>query len=297
MRPLAERLLVLMPGASRRTVKQILEHGRVIVEGRAVRRGDQPVPESATIEILPKKATLRRDPPPVKILHEDPHLLVVEKPAGMITVDVTRRGRESIWSSLRRMLRERRPEEEPFLVHRLDEGASGLLVFAKTKAVQRALKAIFERHALDRHYAAIIQGRMQEPRGEFRSHLVETRDRQHRVRSVGHGDPAGVRRTAREAVTRYAVRDERSGLTALEIRLETGRKHQIRVHLSEAGHPLLGDSLYGGPRADRLCLHAWVLGFIHPVTKRPVRAVSPPGPEFEKRFPRAFREPCIGAPR
>ena len=297
MRSLLERLEALVPGASRRTLRQILEHGRVLVDGREARRGDLLVPDGTPIRILPKEATRRRPPSPVAVVHADPHLVVVEKPPGMITADVERRGRESVWSSLRRALAERRPPAEPFIVHRLDEGASGLLVFALSEKVRKDLKAIFEKHDVERRYAAVVTGRLAEREGEFRSLLLETEGPPHRVRSIRSGDPAPARRRAREAISRYTLLGSKGDLSALDVRLETGRKHQIRVHLSEAGHPILGDSLYGGPPADRLYLHAWVLGFVHPVTGEAVRWVSPPPRVFRSRVPGAFQVPPAQTPR
>jgi 23S rRNA-/tRNA-specific pseudouridylate synthase len=132
---------------------------------------------------------------------------------------------------------------------------------------------------------------MPEPGGEFRNRLVAIDEPRHRVRSVTPRDPGALRNASREAITKYTIRGSAKGITAVEVRLETGRKHQIRVHFSEAGHPIVGDILYGAGKASRLCLHAWVLGFTHPITKAPLRFVSKPGVEFTKRIQGAFDAP------
>ena len=293
MKSLIDRLASIVPGASRRTLKQLLDHGRVFVDGKPARRADLDLKEGAKVTILPKAATAPGPKATIRVVFEDDHLIVVDKPPGLLTAAPRGEGRESAWSRLRRMLAGRRPRESAFLVHRLDEYASGLLVFAKTEKDQRLLKDLFGKHRIDRHYAAIVKSAIKREAGEFRSRLVEIPGKMHRVRALRPGDPEEMRAAARESVTRWRVRRIGEGWTALEVRLETGRKHQIRVHLAEAGHPVLGDRLYGGPRGSRLLLHAWVLGFTHPVTNKPVRFVSPPGPTFEEIAPGAFEEPSV----
>jgi 23S rRNA pseudouridine1911/1915/1917 synthase len=304
MPPLIDRLSGLVPGASRRTLRQMIEHGRVLVNGVPARRGDLDVSEAAAVVVLPKGATLPGAAGiPLPIIHEDKALIVIDKPPGLVTAAPRSSGKESAWSRVRRIFRERRSGEEPFLVHRLDEAASGAILFAKSEKVQTRLKEIFAAHDVDRIYAALVKGRPRRDEGEFRSHLVEMADRMHHVRSVRPADDEETRAGSREAITRWRVREGSEGsgdggaLSAVEIRLETGRKHQIRVQFSEAGHPVLGDRLYGGPKAERLFLHAWVLGLAHPATGEPLRVVSTPPPAFEERVPGAFRKPSPLKPR
>lgn len=293
MTSLFDRLAVMMPGASRRTLGQLLQHGRVRVDGEAVRRGDVAIREGARVVVLPRAAGRLEAAPPFRIVHEDRHLVIVDKPAGWLTVSARNLAGTSIWSALRRSLRERGRGEKVFLIHRLDQEASGLLVFAKTERVRDRLKEIFARHEVDRHYAALVRGRLRQEEGEFRSRLVELDDRLHHVRSLRPRDPAARRAAAREAITHYRVRGSRRGVTAVEVRLETGRKHQIRVQFAEAGHPVLGDRLYEGPSGERLFLHAWLLGFAHPIEGRTVEWLAPPDPLFERRVPGAFDAPEI----
>lgn len=292
MQRLADRLAAMMPGASRRTIKQLLEHGRVKVSGVEARRGDVDVPEGAKIEIVPRAVT-KAAPPPFPILHEDEHLIVVDKPAGWLTVSGRSASKRSVWSLLRRMLRVREPRAGIHLVHRLDQHASGVLVFAKTEEALAALKKQFAGHDVDRHYAAVVSGKVEPETGVHRSQLLEIEGRMYRVRSVRPGDPPERRDAARLAITRWRVLGQGRGVTAVEVRLETGRKHQIRVHFSEAGHAIAGDSLYDGPPAPRLLLHAWILGFVHPVTKKRMRFVSPPPAEFREAASGFDVEPSI----
>ncbi len=210
---------------------------------------------------------------------------------------------------------------ELYLIHRLDQPASGLLIFARTERARVALKDLLAARKIVRRYAAVVEGRPKAEQGEMRSKLVEMEGPTHPVRSLRAGDGAERRAKAQLAVTRYRLLGTREGRSALEVELESGRKHQIRVHLAEAGHPVAGDRLYGargsaprskgaaGPvragagapatsgertgrataRPGRLLLHAWKLAFQHPVTRRKLEFVSPPGPEFEQAVPGAFR--------
>jgi RluA family pseudouridine synthase len=287
---LLEKLAERVPGASRRTLRQLLVHGRVLVDGVVVRRGDVPVGRGARIVVLPKEATAG-GAPPIPIVHEDAGIVVVDKPPGLLTVSTRAERRPSAWSALRRHLRERGRRETVDLVHRLDEYASGLLVFAKSEQARRKLKEIFAAHDVDRRYAAIVSGRLPGPGGELRSRLLELGGRLHKVRSLRPSDGPRRRASAREAITRYRTLATKRDLSAMEVRLETGRKHQIRVQFAEAGHPILGDRLYGGAPAQRLHLHAWVLAFKHPVSGEEIRVVSPPEPAFDERVPGAFEAP------
>ena len=162
-------------------------------------------------------------------------------------------------------------------VHRLDRDTSGLVVFAKNTWIRDRLQVLFAAHDIERVYVAIVHGKLREPSGTVRSYLAE--DRNLRVRSVA--DAA----EGKEAITHYRTVASGRRYSMLEVTLETGRRNQIRVHLAEAGHPVVGDTMYGKGREDdlgRLALHAKHLGFVHPRTGEKV--------SFTAELPRAFRE-------
>jgi 23S rRNA pseudouridine1911/1915/1917 synthase len=193
---------------------------------------------------------------------------VVDKPAGLLTIATERERVRTAYAHLMAYAGTRTPPARVFVVHRLDRSASGLLVFATSIAAKRALQAQFAAHTVERAYLAVVDGRPREAAGTIASRLVD--DRPGRVRQTSA--PA----RGRAAVTHWRV--ERSGAhrTLLEVRLETGRRNQIRVHLAGAGHPIVGDAEYGS-RTDpfgRLALHARVLGFDHPRTGARLRFVS-----------------------
>lgn len=290
-----DRLRAMMPEASRRTLKQLLEQGRVEADGVAVTRADVMLSDGARVKISPRPTAATGPPPPLPVIFEDATLVVVNKPAGVLTVAERGTGADSAWARLRRWFRDRRIAEPPHLVHRLDRAASGLLVFTKTVAAHTALKNAFAEHAIDRHYAVILGDRPPTEIGEFCGELVELDEPMHRVRVVRPNDPDEMKARARRARTRWLIRGAAAGFTAVEVRLETGRKHQIRVHFAAAGLPVAGDELYGGAKAARLLLHAWRLGLVHPQTGERVAWTAAPPRAIEAAVPGAFRSaPRLG---
>jgi 23S rRNA pseudouridine1911/1915/1917 synthase len=289
MEKLTERVKKLVPEASGRTVKALIVHGRVLVDGEVASRPDITVAPTSRVTIAPKAAVDPDDDGvPMRVVFEDDALAIVDKPPGLITVSERTDGRPSAWSVFRERLKRRGERATPSLVHRLDAPASGLLVFAKSDAVGRALKDLFAAHLVDRHYAVVVAGEDPGAQGAFESDLVESDRPPHRVRSVRPTDPAEISSKGRTALTRWRKISSRGDRHAVETRLETGRKHQIRAHWSEAGRPIVGDELYGGPKASRLLLHAWRLGFRHPKTGERVDVTAPPGPSFDSAGKGAF---------
>ncbi len=260
---LAERLRALYPEASGRSLKQWLETGRVTVDGRACRDGRRELAADAAVTLGGRASA--PFPRGLTLVHEDDAILVVVKPAGLLTVATERERERTAYRLLWDYLGSK--QARPFIVHRLDRETSGLLVFAKSESVKRTLQAQFEARTVERVYRALVEGRPTREQGTLESRLAE--DRMLRVRSAERG---------RVAITHYRVLAARRENTLIELRLGTGRRHQIRVQLAESGWPIVGDVTHGGPRsgAGRLCLHATRLGFVHPVTGAPVVFESAP---------------------
>jgi 23S rRNA pseudouridine1911/1915/1917 synthase len=270
---LRDRLRALYPGASGRRLKEWLAAGRVRVDGRVVRRGDVTVGSDARVELgRPAMAV----PAPLRLVHEDDDLVVVDKPPGLLTIATDRERARTAYRLLRDWS-ERRGEGRIFVVHRLDRETSGLLVFARSAAVKGALQAQFEARAAERVYVALVEGVVRAPEGELAGRLVE--DAALSVRLVRAG------RRGKLAISRYRVVERYRDVTLLEVRLVTGRRGQIRAQLAALGHPIVGDRRYGSERDPlrRLCLHAARLGFVHPDGRR-VR--------FESPAPAGFRRPA-----
>ena len=253
---LLDALAGLFPDASRTTLRQMLQSRRVRVNAATEKNAKRVLVAGDVVEVG-QKSYAPALPEGLSILHEDDEVIVVLKAHGLLTV-ATERERETTAQAYLNAYLKQKGGERIHVVHRLDRETSGVLVFAKTFDAREALKEQFARHDVGRIYVAVIEGEMQPRSGTIRSHLRERRDL--RMESVEeHPD-------AKLAVTHYKTLKSNGRYSLLEITLETGRKNQIRTHLAEAGHPVVGDRMYGSEvnPLDRLGLHARRLGFAHP---------------------------------
>jgi 23S rRNA pseudouridine1911/1915/1917 synthase len=257
----------------------MLTLGRVSVNGRCCKLPKQPVKAGDEIAIggASASATTLHG---LQIIYEDEDLLVAEKPAGLLTVATEHERERTAFAYLSDDLRKRTPGQRLFIVHRLDKFVSGVLTFAKSEAAKEKLQALFRRHDIERRYWAIVEGQLARQRGTVRSFLAE--DRSRRMHSTP-GAPTG-----KLAVTHWRVLRKSANWTALEVTLETGRKNQIRAHMSEMGHPIVGDKAYGSAVDPfrRIALHAFRLGFVHPTRDKFLVFETEAPPEFRKYLPR-----------
>jgi 23S rRNA pseudouridine1911/1915/1917 synthase len=286
-------------GCSWSRAKKLCEDGRVTVGGEKMLDPAARVAADAEIAIS-EEGTRRRAAtvlPPEAIVYFDRDVVVVEKPPGMLSVEDEPGNKDTLVQHLRTLLRrvDKGGSDGPLaVVHRLDRGTSGVMVFARTASAQRALAAEFKSHNLHRAYRALAHG-------EVHAHKVETHllpDRGDGLRgSHGH-----YRRTkdapppeARRAVTYVEPIEAREAASLVECRLETGRQHQVRIHMSELGHPLLGEDVYirdyRGERiaASRVMLHARELAFTHPATGREMSFTREPPEDFARLWERLRR--------
>lgn len=268
---LLEQLQQRFPDSSTTTLRQLLQNGRVSVNGE-VQKDAKLVLDDGDLVDVGAKPTHRALPPGVTVLHEDDAVIVLLKPHGLLTVATERERENTLQAGLNRYLAGG-GRERIHVVHRLDRETSGVLVFAKTFTAREALKEQFAEHSTDRLYIAIVEGTMEPAEGTIRSNLFEGRDL--RMRSSREG---------KLAITHYRTIEVKGPYSMLEVTLETGRKNQIRAHLSEAGHPVAGDQFYGATTnpLGRLGLHAKLLGFTHPTTGKRLSFTAP--------IPRAFRD-------
>jgi 23S rRNA pseudouridine1911/1915/1917 synthase len=215
----------------------------------------------------PAVETLRPEPVELSVVYEDEHLLVVDKPAGVAVHPGAGRGSGTLVHGLLGVAAGG-PEERPGIVHRLDKDTSGLLVVARTEEAYGRLQRLVRRRELERGYVALVRGRPRSRRGRIEAPIG--RDRLDPLRQSLDTD------TPREAATEFAVAELLGEHTLLDVRLETGRTHQIRVHLAAIALPVVGDSLYGVPGLglERQFLHAARLAFTHPVTGEQVEVES-----------------------
>ncbi len=271
------------PSMSRRKARDVIEKGQVSVDGRPVREPGHEVPEDAALVFDPNRRALPRARCSLAVLHEDEHVIVVDKPAGLLTVP-SAPGLHDEDTALRRVqdyarrLKPRGGYAER--VHRLDRDTSGVLAFALSREARAGLIDTFRHHRIERAYLAIVEG---EPAAE--SGTIDAPLREAWV--SGRREVARPGEEQRAARTHWRVRERLPGAALLEVRLETGRQHQIRVHLAHVGLPIAGDPVYGRPArgrplARRPMLHAFRLAFAHPITGERVSAESPPPSDFRR---------------
>ncbi len=263
------------PESSKTTLRKMLQGDRVRVNGAPERDAKREIGPEDRIDVASKPA--RPLDPRVRIVFEDNDLIVIDKAAGLLTVATAEVLHETAEAFLNKYGGGTPEAPRIYHVHRLDRDTSGVLVFAKNTYARDRLQERFAAHDIDRVYVAIVYGKLKEASGTFRSFLAEGSNL--RVRSVADASQG------KEAVTHYRTTASGRRYSILELTLETGRRNQIRVHLAEAGHPLLSDNMYGrgvDPEFPRLALHARNLGFIHPRTGVKVT--------FTSDVPRMFRE-------
>jgi 23S rRNA pseudouridine1911/1915/1917 synthase len=274
-----------LPGLTWSGARSLVERGRVAIDGITAL--------DSAVRVAPGQEITVRDAPAAPVaarsilVHEDRHVVVADKPAGMSSVPYTRGERSTLIDAVRDEWRRRGVEKASralHVVHRLDRATSGLLVFARTREAERALQMQFRRREVERLYVCIAHGAVKDE--TIRSRLRA--DRGDGLR--GSGGPGVPGDQGKLAVTHVRAVERLSGATLCEARLETGRTHQIRIHLAERGHPLVGESVYirdfvsrgGRPiEAPRLFLHAATLAFIHPVGGRRLSFASPLPGEFD----------------
>ena len=271
-----------LPALSRSAVQALIQDGRVLCNGAPVQKSTKlPVQSVLTVEIPPARPLeVVAQNIPLDIVYEDSDLLVVNKPKGMVVHPAA--GNEDgtlvnallyhcgdSLSGINGVIR-------PGIVHRIDKDTSGLLIVAKNDAAHRSLAEQIKAHSFTREYRAVVYGRI---KADGTVDAPIARHPQERKRMAVVRSPA-----AREAVTHYFVVRHFTGFTQLRLRLETGRTHQIRVHMAYIGHPVAGDPVYGPKKVitslGGQCLHAGLIGFVHPRTWRYMEFEAPLPPYF-----------------
>ena len=274
----------MMPEYSRSFIQKLFENGSITVGGDPCSEKKRKAAAGDIVEITipqPERLEVEAEDIPLDIVYEDDELLVVDKPAGMVVhpapgnhsgtlVNALMYHCGDALSSINGVIR-------PGIVHRIDKDTSGLLMVAKTDRAHNALSAQLAEHSITRRYKAIVYSNIKEDEGTVDKPIG--RDPGNRLRN------AVVYTNSKNAVTHYRVLERFGGFTLVEAVLETGRTHQIRVHMAYIRHPLLGDTLYGPAKnrygAKRQMLHAGVLGFVHPVTGEYMVLNSPLPQDFE----------------
>lgn len=267
-------LFQIFPEKSKTTIKSYLSHKQVAVNKIVCSQFDYALQQGDFVAINFDRNFSELKHPMLKLVYEDDYFIVVNKANGLLTVATDLIKDKTAFRIVSDYVKSQHPRNHIFVLHRLDKDTSGLLVFAKSTDIQSEMQRNWERIVTDRKYVAVIEGCPEKMSGELTSYLCENKAFKVYSSSTNEGQFARTRYRIIKAGRQYSL---------VELELETGRKNQIRVHMSEFGHSIAGDKKYGAKSnpIKRIALHAFKLTFIHPVTKQELN--------FETPIPRSFQ--------
>lgn len=271
---LLDFLLLQLSNRSRNHVKSLLAHREILVDGAVITQYDHALHEGQKIRIHRLAIREQKQKNVLDILYEDSDIIVINKPTGLLSVATDQEKELTAYHLITEYVKRNNPKNRIFIVHRLDRDTSGVLLFAKNEKIKRALQNNWSDLVLERCYAAIVEGTLKEKSGRIQSWLKETKTM---LMYSSHKAGDGL-----EAITNYQVINETAEYSLLDIHLETGRKNQIRVHMKDIGHNVVGDKKYGSKMdpLKRLGLHAYRLKLKHPFSDQVMC--------FETQLPESF---------
>ena len=272
--PLIEFLASAMPERKRTAIKQLLKYDQVKVNGNVTSQFDTPLEPDSTVEVNFTRPFVTFRNRRMQLVYEDEHIIVANKGYGLLSMGNDKIKEGTAYSILRDYVKDQDPRNKLFIVHRLDQHTSGLMVFAKTMQAKDGLQHNWNNMVRRRQYVCVVEGKLDPAEGTVKSYLAENS----KFLVYSTDDP----KEGKPAMTHYSTIKSANGYTLAEVELETGRKNQIRVHMSDLGHPIAGDRRYGAKTSPihRLALHARTLVFIHPITRKLM--------EFETPIPASF---------
>lgn len=268
-------LFEVLPDTGRNSVKSMLKRGQVLVDEQTETKHDFNLRKGQKVTIIKNKVAKRKSTlTGLSILHEDEDVIVVDKSSGLLSIASPKEKQMTAHRQLMNYVKQQNPGNRIFIVHRLDRDTSGVMLFAKSEEVKERLQKTWKKSVEERTYIALVEGRLKQQEGTITSYLKESKSwKVHSSQKQNGGQ---------HAVTHYQVLESKGNGTLVQVQLETGRKNQIRVHMQDIGHPIVGDDKYGSTinPIQRLGLHAHVLAFKHPKTGKTLR--------FESAVPKAF---------
>ena len=268
---LLPRLVLMFPKSTKTKLRKMLTGGRVLVNGIPVYKAKELLFDGDEVQIINHADAIKKSPPPkpkkqlskLKILFEDDFILVVEKPAGLLSVATDKRENDTLHSRCVDYVKRESGRAWCHIVHRLDRDTSGVMVFAKNHEIKERLQTQFAQRDVERVYHALVEGGPEKSEGMDSSWLVEDKHLHvKRVKSTYKG--------SKESITHWRVEDRDEFVSLIEIKIETGRRHQIRMAMQFLGCPIVGDTVHGASTnpLNRICLHASALGFMHPSSNK-----------------------------
>ncbi|MDB5083768.1 MAG: pseudouridine synthase, RluA family protein [Bacilli bacterium] len=269
--------LLQVSNRGRNSVKSMLERGQVSVDNEVVTAYNLTLHAGQTVSVSHEKGIERPKMVGLRILYEDEHIIVIEKDAGLLSIASANEVEMTAYRQLMAHVRAADPDNRIFVVHRLDRDTSGVMLFAKSEEIKHALQNSWQEAVHERTYIALVEGMVKKSEGTVSSWLKESKT----LKMYSSERP----NDGQHAVTHYKLLQSSRSFSLLEVQLETGRKNQIRVHMQDIGHPIVGDKKYGSKSKmiGRLGLHARTLEFTHPVTGDVMR--------FDSGIPKKFRSP------
>ena len=275
---LLDELALQFKNTSINKLRKMLTEGRISVNGKIEHRAKRELIKGDLVKILDKATSKEITPPPqqkitnLEIIFEDDDILVVEKPAGLLSVATNKMESDTLHSRCLDYIKTKHHSNWCYIVHRLDRETSGIMIFALSKQNKEYLQEQFAERSIYRTYFALVEGKLPRKHGTEIEWLLE--DKNLRVKKVKPNT-----KSSKEAITHWEVVKENQSTSLVRIAIDTGRRHQIRMAMKSLGSPVVGDHLHGAKTdpMGRVCLHASSLEFLHPQTDEPVR--------FETRVP------------
>jgi 23S rRNA pseudouridine1911/1915/1917 synthase len=274
--PLMQFLVDNLKHKSRDNIKTLLRNKQIWVDGRFITQFDHPLKAGSEVVVKwspSSHGSLSRN---LRIVYQDDDIFVVDKFAGLLSISTGAEKEATAYSILSNFVKIQHGLNKIFIVHRLDRDTSGLMMFARSEKIQEILQTNWKENILERTYLAVVEGKVEEQEGTIRSYIYESKALvMHSTKNPEKGDLA---------ITHFKTIKSKEEYSLLEISLETGRKNQIRLHMQEIGHSVVGDKKYGatGNPIGRMGLHASVLAFVHPITNKPMRFESPIPSKFRR---------------
>jgi 23S rRNA pseudouridine1911/1915/1917 synthase len=271
-------LIERMPNKGRNTIKGLLARGQVSVNRKVSTLYNHQLKPGDVVIVQWVKVLEEDKPIGLHILHEDDDLIVINKEAGLLSIAAGEEKEVTAHHQLMEHVKRTQPRNRVYIVHRLDRDTSGVMLFAKNEKIKHALQEAWKEAVIERSYIALVEKKVRRPEGTIVSWLKENKA------LVMYSSPTN--NGGQEAITHYKVLKSTPEYSLLHVQLETGRKNQIRVHMQDIGHPIVGDKKYGSTKnpIGRLGLHAQVLTFKHPVTEQTMRFETPIPGKFQKFF-------------